>query len=104
MSGEYREIIAHRASLLSTAFVAFCARGQKFVYVTSTGEKVLRFEFMVAANLPEAWKLFTPQRLKKWAAQWQQLILESEGNCHALRQDQGAGDPGTISFADPELS
>lgn len=38
-------------------------------YVSSTGERVLRFEFVVPTTGPEAWKLFTTaEGLKKWAA------------------------------------
>lgn len=37
-------------------------------YVTQTGEKVLRLEFVIPVNLDEAWNLFsTAEGWKKWA-------------------------------------
>lgn len=67
-------------------------------YVTSVGEKVLRVECTIPAEIGEAWKLFaTAEGLRKWAAPVVAIDLRMGGHIFTnYDESKSLRDPGTI--------
>lgn len=67
-------------------------------YVTSIGEKVLRLEFVIPVEKPEAWRLFTTEEgWKKWATPVVSIDFKVGGRILShYDKSKSVGDPGTI--------
>lgn len=89
-----------RAALLVCLFVSsvLAQEIKNSSYVTSTGEKVLRIEFVVPIARHEAWKLFTTaEGLKRWAAPVVAIDFKVGGQVLTnYDKTKAPGDAGTI--------